>query len=219
MVQFGSLARWVLILAIIVGASHLFAIHADLGHSNMLLWKGAGVWLLAVYAAMQARTSDGWLITGVMALGAAGDVLVDIDLERGAAAFAIGHLIAIALYVRNRRVKLSQSQLLLAILLVPITLFLAWRLPADRAGVGGLMIYALFLALMASSAWVSRFPRYRTGIGAMMFVASDLLIFARMGPFAGAGWTDFAIWALYFGGQVLIVLGVTQTLSTEAGAA
>jgi len=76
-------------------------------------------------------------------------------------------------------------------------------------------IYTAFVASMAAAAWISRFPRYRTGIGAMMFLASDLLIFARMGPLAGDAWVSLAIWGLYLGGQVLITLGVTRTLGTE----
>ena len=76
-------------------------------------------------------------------------------------------------------------------------------------------IYTAFVASMAAAAWISRFPRYRTGIGAMMFLASDLLIFARMGPLAGDVWVGFAIWGLYFGGQFLIAIGVTRTLEAE----
>jgi len=46
----------------------------------------------------------------------------------------------------------------------------------------------------------------------VMFVASDLLIFAEMGPLAGAAFIGVAIWALYFAGQFLITLGVAQGL-------
>jgi uncharacterized membrane protein YhhN len=85
-------------------------------------------------------------------------------------------------------------------------------LPSDRAGAPAVALYALGLAAMAAFAWLSRFPRYRVGIGALMFVVSDLLIFARSGPLHGQEWVGYAIWTLYFGGQLLIVLGVTRTL-------
>ena len=88
-------------------------------------------------------------------------------------------------------------------------------MPQDVRPVVG--IYTAFVASMAAAAWISRFPRYRTGIGAMMFLASDLLIFATMGPLAGTAWAGFAVWALYFAGQFLIVLGVTRTLAGNAG--
>ena len=46
--------------------------------------EGAGVALLAIWAAIQARDVDGWLIAAVMALGATGDVLLDAQgLETG----------------------------------------------------------------------------------------------------------------------------------------
>ena len=97
-------------------------------------------------------------------------------------------------------------------MLVPTTVAIAWLLPADRAGAGPVALYALGLAAMAAFAWLSRFPRYRVGIGALMFVVSDLLIFARSGPLEGQAWVGYGVWILYFGGQLLIVLGVTRTL-------
>ncbi len=211
----GSLARLALFAGLIAGGSYMFAGALNLGPTAMLAWKGAGVWFLALYAALQAKTIDGWLITVVMALGAAGDVLVETDMTRGALAFAAGHVVAIGLYVRHRRINLTGSQLALALLTVPLTMFIAWRLPADRAAAVSIVPYALFLGLMAAMAWISRFTRYRVGIGAMLFLISDLLIFARMGILADSAWVTPAIWVLYFSGQVLIVLGVTRYLATR----
>ena len=65
---------------------------------------------------------------------------------------------------------------------------------------------------MAGSAWNSNFPRYRVGLGAMAFVVSDLLIFARTGVLAEAGWVSYAIWILYYGGVLMIATGVVTTL-------
>jgi uncharacterized membrane protein YhhN len=208
-------ARIMLYAALVVGGSYLFADRFNPNPTALLLWKGGGVWLLAVYAALQAKTVDGWLITVVMALGAAGDVMVETDLTRGAMAFAAGHVVAIGLYARNRRVKLTPSQFALALTIVPATMLIAWALPEDRAGIAALVTYSLFVGLMAATAWISRFPRYRTGIGAILFLVSDLLIFAQMGPLANMAWTGFAIWGLYFGGQVLIAIGVTRTIASD----
>lgn len=204
--------------AVLAGASYLFAANVELAPTAMLAWKGAGVWLLAVYAALQARTIDGWLITAVMALGAAGDVLIESDLMRGAMVFAAGHVVAIGLYARNRRSSLTGSQLALALLVVPLTVVIAWALPSDKTGIAQIVVYALFLSTMAALAWTSRFPRYRTGIGAMLFVISDLLIFGRMGALAETVWADAAVWVTYFVGQMLIVVGVTKTLGGKADA-
>ena len=225
MKQSGSLAQLVLIAAIVAGLSYLLPVawfagvfaEGTRGSLPLVAWKGAGVGLLAVYAAMQARSTDGWLIALVMAFGALGDVLLDaVSMTAGAVAFILGHITAIALYLRNRRGHLTLSQKWLATLVLPLGVLIAvLSVPlAQRPGIG---IYTAFVASMAAAAWISRFPRFRTGIGAMMFLVSDLLIFARMGPLAGAAWASSAVWALYFGGQLLIVLGVTGRLAEGEG--
>ena len=101
--------------ALIAGVSFMVPVLAGWHGPAIIAWKGAGVGLLALWAAAQARSVDGWLIVAVMALGALGDVLLDaIGLETGAAAFAAGHILAIILYARRRRLRLSGSQRLLA---------------------------------------------------------------------------------------------------------
>jgi len=206
-------ARLALAAAVVGGVSYIASWNLPLSEAASLAWKGSGVGLLAVYAALKARSLDGWLICAVMAFGAAGDVLLGAaGMTVGAAAFLLGHLIAIWLYAKNPRPATTLSQRILPIVLVPATVAIAWLLPADRAGAGPVALYALGLAAMAAFAWLSRFPRYRVGIGALMFVVSDLLIFARSGPLEGQAWVGYGVWILYFGGQLLIVLGVTRTL-------
>src|SRR5687767_11964109 len=98
-----------------VNAKLLSAIGVAFGILYPLLWalpaphwaliaaKGAGVGFLALAAARSARDADGWLLAVVLALGATGDVLLEVDFAAGAAAFALGHGVAILLYLRNRR--------------------------------------------------------------------------------------------------------------------
>lgn len=205
--------RGLLWAAVIAGAS--FTIAAWLGWHGpaVVAWKGAGVALLALWAASRAHDLDGWLIAGVMALGALGDVLLDaVGQIAGAVAFLAGHCVAIWLYLRNRRVRLSGSQRALGLLIAPATMFIAilfaWR--SGQAATAG--IYAAGLGVMAATAWTSRFPRYRTGIGALLFVASDLLIFSRIGPLAGSFVPTLLVWPLYFAGQALIAVGVVGSL-------
>ncbi len=200
-------------LGIVAGIAYFAVLVSDASGGGHVALKGAGVALLAVYAALNARDGDGWLIAFVMACGAIGDVLIEFGLIPGAAAFAVGHLAAIALYLRHRRADPVPTQTLLGVALPPLAIAIAWLLTRDLA----VAFYTLLLALMASFAWTSRFSRYRTGIGAMMFVASDLLIFARMDTLAGQHWATLAIWALYFAGQLLIVLGVVDGLARFRG--
>lgn len=209
-------ARWILIAALVGGVSYLVSSSLPISAVASTAWKGSGVGLLALYAGWRARDRDGWLICAVMAFGALGDVLLEMaGLIVGAVAFLIGHLFAIALYLRNRRPALTRSQTLLALLIVPATVTTAFLLPADRAGAPGVAFYALGLSIMAATAWTSRFPRYRVGLGALMFVVSDLLIFASSGPLSDAAWVSPAIWVLYLGGQALICVGVTQALASR----
>ncbi|QLC24199.1 lysoplasmalogenase [Parasphingopyxis algicola] len=210
----GDLAPAVLVIALLAGLSYYLATRFMEPSALLIAWKGAGVGLLAVWAAMQARSLDGWLLALVMALGATGDVLLDaVGTVQGGMAFMAGHLIAITLFFRNRRSETTLSQKLLAVLLVPVVIWLSWTFPADRGMASGVALYATPLAFMAALAWISRFSRYLTGIGALLFVVSDLLIFARMGPLASSLVPGLLIWPLYFTGQAMIAIGVVKTLA------
>ena len=68
---------------------------------------------------------------------------------------------------------------------------------------------------MAASAWLSSFSRYRVGLGAVMFLASDGLIFARIGPLANSALPGLLIWPLYYFGQFLICIGVVGTVRSR----
>ena len=169
--------------------------------------KGAGVALLAIYALDRHKGHDANTIAAVMAFGALGDVLIEFKLEAGAVAFLIGHLIAIRLYWQHRRTSPSASQNAAALALLVLTPLVSFQL-------GGAMVavYALGLGGMAATAWLSSFSRYRVGIGAVMFVASDLLIFARMGVLADSPVPGLLIWPLYYFGKFLICTGVVGEL-------
>ena len=202
---------WVL-ASLVAGISFFFVKDGALPGLFKMAWKGAGVALLAVYALLRAPGTDGKLLAAVMACGAAGDMAIEIDLRAGAACFLVGHLIAIALYWRHRRDTLPLSQKLTAAALLVLTPVIAWLLPSDRSAAPTIALYALALGGMAAAAWSSAFPRYRVGIGAVLFVASDLLIFARMGPLQGSPIPGLLIWPLYYFGQFLICVGAVNYL-------
>ena len=208
-------ARWALIGSILGGVSYIASWGLHLPTPVELAWKGTGVGLLAVYAALKARDRDGWLLTAVMTLGFLGDVLLGIQFIVGAVAFLIGHVVAVGLYLTNRRPTLSRSQTALALLLVPASVFIAFMLPADRSGAPGVAFYTLGLSLMAATAWTSRFPRFTVGAGALMFLVSDLVIFAKMGPLPDSFLNGLAVWVPYYFGQLLICVGVAAALAIE----
>lgn len=212
-------ARWLWWLALLGGISFFIAVYQRLDGPAIWAWKTSGVGLLALWAAANARGKYGWMIAAALGFGALGDYLLDAKgLETGAVAFVIGHIIAITLYLRNRRPELTPSQRLLGWLTMPATLAIVWGMLSPAPGWWHAAVYSLFVAAMAAAAWTSRFPRYRTGIGAMLFLASDLFIFAGEGAVLSKDVTLWLVWPLYFGGQALIAWGVVSTLSREGRA-
>lgn len=204
-----------LLASLVAGISFWFVKDSHLPGLYQMAWKGAGVALLAVYALARHKGADSRTIAAVMAFGALGDVLIELSLEAGAAAFLVGHVIAIWFYLRHRRAVLAPSQRLLGLVLALAIPIIAYLLPADRAAAPGVGLYAMALGAMAMTAWTSSFPRYRVGIGAVMFAVSDLLIFARMGPLADSALPGLLIWPLYYFGQFLICTGVVGELTSR----
>jgi uncharacterized membrane protein YhhN len=210
-------ARWLWWLALAGGISFFVAVFQHWTGPAIWAWKTSGVGFLALWAAANAREKHGWLIATVLGFGALGDYLLDArGLIAGASAFAVGHIVAITLYLMSRREKMTASQRLLGWLTMPATLAIVWGMLSPQPGWWHAAVYSLFVAAMAAAAWTSRFPRYRTGIGAMMFLASDLFIFAGEGGVLSKYVTMWLVWPLYFGGQALIAWGVVSTLSAEA---
>ena len=198
----------------------LVGMSAVVGLGYPLLWdhlpapatiivKGAGVGLLALAAAWSARDPDGWLLACLLALGAAGDVLLEISLAAGATAFAAGHVVAILLYRRTRRAQADQADWAVAALILLIAAGMPFILLRDRPEAMPFTAYAMLLGAMAASAWLSRFPRGLVGAGALLFLASDLLIALRMG--SGLAGLGPPIWLLYYVGQRMIFLGVASS--------
>ena len=201
-----------LLASLAAAISFYFVKDSQLPGLYQMAWKGAGVALLALYALQRHGGKDGQTIALVMAFGALGDVLIELSLYAGAIAFLFGHVIAITLYLRHRRAVLTPSQKGAAVVLLLVTPLIAFLLPADRAAAPGVAVYALALGGMAAAAWSSSFPRYRVGLGAVLFVASDLLIFAELGPLENSVLPGLLIWPLYYFGQFLICTGVISAL-------
>jgi len=182
-----------------------------LGDVWLILLKGGTCAFLAIYAWQRHDSTDARLVALYLALGSAGDMALELWFAVGGALFFAGHLAGISLYLRNRRHHPSLTQKMTGAALLLATPAICWLLTGDSA-VG---LYGLALGGMAASAWMSRFPRYRVGAGAVLFVISDLLIFARAGGAMGNVIPDLLIWPTYFSAQFLIATGVVRTLRGE----
>lgn len=216
-IRIGELrAPWLFWAALAVGAAYMIPVTTGAFGPAIVLWKGAGVGLLALWAAVNARERHGQMIAVALGFGALGDILIETSgLVVGAIAFSVGHMVAIGLYRQNRRDHLTPSQHALSILIVPLALIIAAALLISTPIFAGALFYTMLLSLMAASAWESRFSRYRTGLGAMLFLISDLLIFAQAGGTVDPAIGGMLVWSLYFAGQALIAWGVVPVLAAR----
>jgi uncharacterized membrane protein YhhN len=180
--------------------------------------KGAACALLALYALLHGGGRDGRFLVAMLAAAALGDMAIEFDLGAGALLFFVYHLIAISLYLRHPREQATATQKAAAVAMLLLTPVLAWLLPADRALAWTTGVYGLALGGMAACAWMSAFPRYRVGVGAALFLASDVLLLAGRGPLMGHPLPDALVWPLYYLGQFLIAVGVVQTLRRRSPA-
>lgn len=182
----------------------------------LIAWKAIPLACLAVYAFQRHLGRDGTILSGVMAIAAMSDAMTELRYIAAGTLMAFSLLLAIWLYMRNRRDSASGSQLALATTLVLLVPGATWMLLAGEDGRLLVTGYALLLAIMAATAWTSRFSRYRVGVGAMLFVASDLILFATNGPLLrDNAIATAAVWPLYYAGQLLIATGVVGRLRRD----
>ncbi len=193
----------------------------------LMLLKGACVGFLALYAWRRTSGTDGVILVLVLVLSALGDMALAMSSQEdgvpstgaaldpiflaGGALFAASHIAAVVLYLRNRRSSTTASQKMLGAALLIAAPAGTYVLTKDPM----ITLYAVLLGAMTATAWTSRFPRYRVGIGAILFMVSDWLIFSDFGAFDLAPLPDLLIWPVYFAAQLLIATGVVQTLRGE----
>jgi uncharacterized membrane protein YhhN len=205
-----------LLASIAAATAYFFLKDNPIGEGTWgLLLKGAGVALLALYALLRVphdrRGLDGALLVLALVLASLGDMAIEIYFIVGGALFAAAHCVAVVLYLRNRHPRPSPTQKLTGCALLIGTPLVSYLL----SGQAEIAIYAGFLGAMAAAAWMSHYPRYRVGTGAVLFVLSDWLIFSRMGSVDLAPLPDLLIWPLYYAGQVMIATGIVQCLRGE----
>ncbi len=178
----------------------------------LMLVKGAGVALLAIYAFARHSSPDARLLGWALGAAALGDMAMQWNHQIGGLLFFLFHVLAMGVFLRNRRESITGTQSWVVGMTLILTPVIAWLLPADRDAAWQVGLYGFALGGMASSAWASSFPRYRVGAGAMLFLASDLLIFAGWGPLEGHFLPEYMVWPVYYLGMFLITTGVIQTL-------
>ncbi len=179
-----------------------------LGGLWLMAIKASAVGFLALYAAYRTRGIRAGMFVFALVLSALGDALIQFSLVAGGAAFLASHLVAILFYRRYLRPEPSVARkwgtlaLLIAVPLGSFVLSGDWKIALYGTALGG----------MAMAAWLSLFPQWRVGLGALLFIFSDWLIFSRFGPFDLAPLPDLLVWPTYYLGQFLIATGVVQAM-------
>lgn len=182
--------------------------------------KASGVGLLALAAALIPRQRT---LAAIMAAGALGDILLELPdgLLPGGASFAVGHVIAIIFYARNRLQPALPLATLAAVALILYGLAMpALVLPAG-APLGALTLYAVLLCGMAASTLISRFPLRLTAMGALLFVLSDTFLVMGLGGrfIVSPVLQGLVVWYTYYIGQLGIFAGIISAGRVRASAA
>ena len=178
--------------------------------------KGFATLMLATYAFVRHKGPSARLLGMALVVAALGDMALEADRTIGGALFFLFHVMLVGLFLRHRRQRLAPTQTALVALLLLATPVIAYLLPVDRVLSMQTALYGLALGAMAAAAWASSFPRYRVGMGAMLFWLSDMLIFAQFGPLMDSEIARQAVYPIYFVGQIMICTGIIQTLRRTA---
>ena len=168
---------------------------------------------LAVASLLAERGGDGRarrLLTVAMAAALAGDVLLlnESWFLFGLLAFLVTHLTYLALF--RRGVGWFPSRLALAAILAVAAAVTAWEFPRLPSGlVVPVAVYTGVIALMVAQASgravaLGTQDAWLVASGAALFMASDTMISINrfVLPF---GWSNAAIMATYYAGQILIL--------------
>ncbi|MEO0871921.1 MAG: lysoplasmalogenase family protein, partial [Pseudomonadota bacterium] len=183
-----------LVASLIAGIAYYFVWNNAIGGLWLIALKGAGVGFLAVYVFRRTQGAEGAILTLVLTLSAAADMVLVINFMGGGVLFALSHMLAVYFYTRHRARPVVPWRVGTGFLLMLLTPLVTWFLTLDWL----IVVYSAFLGLMAAVAFMSRFPASRVGLGAVLFIISDWLIFSRMGPYDLAPLPDILVWPTYY---------------------
>jgi len=181
--------------------------------------KVASISLLAVLGF--GGVSD--LLGIALTLGAVGDLLLGVSrlgvfgpdqlFLGGLAAFLLGHLVYIVMFAKLLPRNWARHDPLRELGVIAVLATLGLVLATIQHSLGPLLVpvivYALVLATMATTALLADLGNQLAAIGALCFVASDaMLAMAKFrGPFALSA---PLIWVTYYLAQLLISLGLAR---------
>jgi uncharacterized membrane protein YhhN len=206
MVQFNIGVGGGMAAAILAALAYLPVTHRD-----KTLWHSALKTVPVAVCAMIAMTQSapGLLVAG-LALSALGDWALSRPFERafmaGLVSFALAHLCYLGLFSG----LVETWRILPALLLIGFALSSElWLAPFTGDLRGPVRIYVGLICAMAVAA-LSLPDLYRmASVGALLFMASDLILALQMFRMSAgtkrARWAGYALWTLYILGQMAIL--------------
>lgn len=173
--------------------------------------KGLFSLLLALSVFLARRSVASSIIAVALAVSAVGDMLlVTVGSVAGGIVFAAAHVVAGYAYAMNRCAKNSSPRWIAAVA-VPVLAVAASYLVLRSSDQPALMaLYPAISGTMAGLAILSRFPLRLSGLGAAIFVVSDVLFLADLGILNGSGKLGFLTWATYAIGYAMVARGAAQ---------
>lgn len=175
-----------------------------------LLWKGAAIGSLALYALHHHHRGD-YALTGLALIFAALAVMfTEADLLTGGLAGVLAAIALSMLFLRYRRTSLTHSQSALAIALSLLLPAITWFTSADPLIAG----FALAMGVTAALGWTSAFPRYRAGTGTLItaIMASAM---AASPEYSATPERYAASWLVLYFGHFMLSIGIVQSLRTR----
>ena len=190
-----------------------------LGHSGRApSWRGSVLKTAAVagLAVLGAMAGAPGLIVAGLAFGAVGDLALSRPgtsaFLAGMAAFAVGHLAYVAAFLGPG----APSWAILSWVMVPFLVLVAssevWLAPHTGALRWPVRGYVVVIAAMGLAALHLPPGHGVVQVGVALFVLSDLLLALELFVLPARGTTaprclSLTVWAAYWGGQMMILLG------------
>lgn len=200
-----NLPRAIYIAGSIVILSHLINDFAPAPNPWAIVWKAAGVVILALYCFSRRAPVAG----AAMLLCAAGDVFLEINgmFVYGMAAFGLGHVGYIACFAGwMRRLGVNRRDLPVAVGIIAISLgMLVWFFPDMGSLTVPGLAYQAIITTMVVTALLARAPM-TARLGAVVFMLSDSLI--ALGLYKHIGVPPGSVWITYAIAQMMIAWGL-----------
>ena len=201
-----------LLLSIAAAAAYYFLAGDPVAGLPLAIVKGSAVGALAAYALRRAGHRGGRALSAYLALCAVADAVGEFSYLYAGTTIGLACLVMIVFLLRNRRPGLQGSQMAAAAAVVVLVPTIVALLTTPVPNWQWATAYALLLAGMAGAAWISRFPRYRVGIGALLFAVSNVLLVAQAAGRLPPGSSEWFSWPVGYIGQLLLAIGIVQTL-------